>query len=430
MDLDYSERRARIAKTLNLTDEVLLVGAGYVLSKPEISDQRLPFIAHQEYFYLTGSTEAIGGILAFDPRDLAAGLAEDGWISFVPKVTEDQIIWEGREQLPGPFLPQLRTWLAARKGRSVIMLGTPVPGLATDHARTVEARELILHARRPKDPAEIDLMRHCAYKTASGYATIVPMLKAGVSERRIQVEIEAEYFRRGADKTGYDTIVGSGPNAAIFHASPSQRTVKPGEFILIDSGAEIERYVIDVTRTYVAGIPTPFQRDLYQTVLSAQLRAIARCVPGTEWKAIHYGAAVDLVAGLVAMGVMIGDPANLVAEDAHLLFFPHGIGHMVGLGVRDASGMDPGRTKDTSPAFATLRMDLILRSRYIVTVEPGLYFIPAILNNPANREKFRDCVNWPLVEQHLSLGGVRLEDTVLVTAGPPEVLTRMIPKVL
>lgn len=430
MDFDYAERRARIAQTLKLTDELLLVGAGHALPKPEISDQRLPFIAHQEYYYLTGLTQAMGGILAFDPHDLAAGVGEDGWISFVPKVTEAERIWEGRAQLTGPLLDQFESWLAAREGRRILMLGSPVAGLAADRRRTTEARDVFQHARRLKDPAEIDLMRHCAYKTASGYATVVPLLKAGVTERRIQVEIEAEYFRRGADKAGYDTIVGSGPNSAIFHASPSQRAVKPSEFILIDSGAEIERYVIDVTRTYVAGIPTPFQRDLYQTVLSTQQRAIARCLPGTEWKAIHYGAAVDLVAGLVAMGVMIGDPGSLVAQDAHLLFFPHGIGHMVGLGVRDASGLDPGRTKDTSPAFATLRMDLILRSRYIVTVEPGLYFIPAILTNPANREKFRDCVNWPLVDQHLDLGGVRLEDTVLVTSGPPEVLTRMIPKML
>ncbi len=112
------------------------------------------------------------------------------------------------------------------------------------------------------------------------------------------------------------------------------------------------------------------------------------------------------------------------------MFFPHGLGHMVGLGVRDGSGLLPGRTKDPRPALKSLRMDLPLAPGYVVTVEPGLYFIPALLNDPARRARFRDCVNWALVESLLSLGGVRIEDNVLVTNGAPENLTSAIPKTL
>src|SRR5512141_1896366 len=106
-------------------------------------------------------------------------------------------------------------------------------------------------------------MRACAAATAAGYAAVQPFLRPGITERRMQIELEAEYFRHGAQKTGYDSIVGTGPHAAIFHGSPSQRVAREGEFILIDSGAELDRYVIDVTRTYVAGEPTAFQRDLH-----------------------------------------------------------------------------------------------------------------------------------------------------------------------
>jgi Xaa-Pro aminopeptidase len=137
-----------------------------------------------------------------------------------------------------------------------------------------------------------------------------------------------------------------------------------------------------------------------------------------------------MVGGLVAMGVMRGQPESLVEQEAHTLFFPHGLGHMVGLGVRDGSGVQPGRTKDPRPCLRTLRMDLPLAAGYVVTIEPGLYFIPALLNDPARRERFRECVNWPLVEQHLGLGGVRIEDNILVTHGAPEVLTAAIPKIL
>lgn len=421
MSFDYAARRARIAPALALTDEILLISAGRPQPKPEISDAMLPFIAHQEYYYLTGLADAPGGILAYDPKG-------GGWVSFVPEVTEAERVWEGREQLPGTPLGNFKEWLAARTGREVVMLGAPLAGLEADATRTAAVRAAYQHARRPKEPGEIDLMRRCAVATAAGYAAIQPLLKPGVSERQLQIELEAEYFRHGAQTTGYDSIIGSGPNAAVFHGSPSARVARAGEFILIDAGAQLDRYVIDVTRTYVAGSPSAFQRDLYQNVLNAELRAIDRCRPGAEWKDIHFGAAEDLIGGLVTMGVMKGNAQSLIAQDAHMLFYPHGIGHMLGLGVRDASGLEPGRTKDPRPCLASLRQDLILREGYIVTIEPGLYFIPALLNDPKRREKFRACVNWPLAEKCLGIGGVRIEDNLLVTAGAPENLTAAIPK--
>lgn len=431
MIIDYAARRARIAPALGLTDEILLVGAGHPVSKPEISDALLPFIAHQEYYYLTGHADATGGIMAYDPK---TGLGrhshgDGGWTSFVPEITEMDRVWEGKEQLPGELLGRFPAWLAARKGRKVIMLGAPVAGVAFDEARTAQVREAYKHARRPKEPAEIDLMKRCAAAAAAGYARIQPLLKPGVSERTLQIELEAEYFRHGAQVTGYDSIVGVGAQSAVFHGSPSpDRVARDGDFILIDSGPQLDRYVIDVTRTYVAGQASAFQRDFAAVVLEAQQRACARCRPGAEWKDLHFSTAVDLMGGLVAMGVLKGNPQSLVEQEAHTLFYPHGLGHLLGLGVRDASGLEPGRTKDPRPSLRSLRMDLILRPGYITTVEPGLYFIPAILNDPARRAKYRDAVNWPLVEQHLHLGGVRFEDNLLITDGDPVNLTAAIPK--
>jgi len=421
MPIDYAARRARIAPQLGLTDEILLVGAGSPIPKPEISDALLPFIAHQEYYYLTGLPEAMGGVAAYDPKS--------GWVSFVPEVTEAERVWEGRAQQPGEPLGRLPAWLAARKNRRVVNLGAPVAGVTADEKRTAEVREAYKHARRPKEPGEIELMQRCAVATAAGYAAIQPLLRPGVSERRLQIELEAEYFRHGAQATGYDSIVGIGAQSAVLHGTPSpDRVAQDGDFILIDSGAQLDRYVIDVTRTYVAGRSTAFQRDLAAAVLNAEVRACARCRPGAEWKEIHLAAAVDMVGALVAMGVMQGRPESLVEQEAHTLFFPHGLGHMLGLGVRDAGGVEPGRTKDPRPSLKTLRMDLVLRPGYIVTVEPGLYFIPALLNDPARRAKYRDCVDWALAEKCLGLGGVRFEDNMLVTDGDPVNLTAAIPK--
>jgi len=123
MSFDYSARRQRLAPALGLTNEVLLFGAGVALPKPEISDIHLPFIAHQEYIYLTGHAEAPGGILAHDPQT-------GEWVSFVPEVTEMDRVWEGREQLPGELLVKFPAWLAARRDRPVVMLGARLPGVA------------------------------------------------------------------------------------------------------------------------------------------------------------------------------------------------------------------------------------------------------------------------------------------------------------
>jgi Xaa-Pro aminopeptidase len=302
--------------------------------------------------------------------------------------------------------------------------------VSSDPELSRRVREQFQHARRPKDPEELALIRRATTATAAGYAKLRSLLRPGLTERALQIELEAEFFRHGGTRPGYGSIVGTGPNSAILHFAPSARAAQAGEFVLVDAGAEIDRYLADVTRTYVVGQPTPFQRDLYHTVLAAQERAIAGCVPGAEWTDLHLACAVDLVAGLVAMGVMRGTPASLVEQEAHLLFFPHGLGHMVGLGVRDGSGLAPGRAKDPRPSLRTLRMDLPLAPGYVVTVEPGLYFIPALLDDPARRARYRDCVNWPLVDQHMAIGGVRIEDNLLITAGAPEVLTAAIPKSL
>jgi Xaa-Pro aminopeptidase len=420
-----SARRRRLASALPWEDAILLVGSGEPIPLPEGSDQTYPFRSHADYYYLAGH-ECAGGVVAFDPRDRSA--PDGGWISFVPAVTEGERVWEGREQMPGTPLASLDAWLAARRGRPIAMLGAPLRTLSADETLTRLTRAWFLHARRPKDAHEVNLIRRAAAATAPGYATLRSLLRPGVTERALQIGLEAEFFRHGATRPGYGTIIGSGPNAAVLHFEPSSRAAQQGEFVLVDAGAEIDRYMADVTRTYVVGEPTPFQRDLYQVVLAAEERAIARCVPGAEWKQIHLAAAVDMVGGLVDMGVMRGAPESLVEREAHTLFFPHGLGHMVGLGVRDGSGLQPGRTQDPRPCLRTLRMDLPLAADYVVTIEPGLYFIPALLNDPARRERFHECVNWPLAEQHLHIGGVRIEDNILVTPGAPVNLTSSIPK--
>jgi Xaa-Pro aminopeptidase len=422
IDPFLAARRTRLAAAWDLRDELALVAAGDPIPVPGGADQTYPFLAHSEYFWLT-DRDSPGGVVAFDPKA--------GWTDFVPETTEAERVWEGRGNAPGTPLSHLDGWLAARAGRPVVKLGASLPNAGGADARALELREAMSHARRPKDAAELERLRSACAASAAGFANVTPLIRAGITERALQIELEAGFFRAGATRTGYGTIVGSGPHSAVLHFEPGDRVVGAGETVLIDAGAEVRRYTADYTRTYRApGGDAGFFRELYAVVLGVEERAVARCRAGVEWRDVHLGACRDTAAGLVAMGLMRGDPDALVERDAHALFFPHGLGHLVGLGVRDASGFLPGRQRSTRPGLSMLRTDLPLLPDYVITVEPGIYFIPDLLNDPARRAKFADCVEWSDVDEHLDFGGIRIEDNVRITDDDPEVLTAAVPKTI
>lgn len=419
MDDFLQQRRQRAAAAWALRDELVLIGAGPLVHIPGGADQTYPYMAHSEYVWLAGH-ESPDSVLAFDPRE--------GWTDFVPPVTQAERVWEGRTEAGGTPLHELAGWLAARRGRPVVMLGCAVPGLGGDEARAAALREQLLHARRPKDAHELALIRKACEATAAGFKALVAALRPGVSERELQVEMELAFLRAGGDRTGYGSIVGVGSNSAVLHFTPSARRMQPGDVVLVDAGAEVGRYTADVTRTYrLPGGEDGFFRSLHALVQSVERNAIDRCRPGAEWRDIHLAAAREISEGLVALGLLVGAPDSLLERDTPALFFPHGIGHMVGLGVRDASGYLPGRTRSDRPGLNMLRTDLPLEAGYVMTVEPGIYFIPALLQDPALRERHRDAVRWDRVDALMTFGGIRIEDDVLVTTSDPEVLTSAIP---
>lgn len=423
--INLSSRRGRVAAAIALRDEILLVGAGEPVSIPGGQDQTYPFLAHSEYFYLTDQ-ECEGGVVAFDPAD-----GDDkGWVDFVPTVTQSQRVWEGREQTPGTPLEELAGWLAARRGKRIVMLGTPLPGVRFDARRSDDVRELFTHARRAKDDAEIERMELAAAATAPAYERVRELLLdaakgAAISEQRLKAEIEGAFSLHGATRPCYGTIVGVGDNSAVLHFDPTQRTIKPGQTVLIDAGAEVRRYGVDVTRTYGCGEVAGARRELHAVVQRAFDRAVAGCVPGAEWVDLHVRAALDMAEGLVQMGVLKGSASSAVESGAMGLFFPHGLGHMIGLGVRDATGRLPGRGPTVRKGVVTIRCDFPLGERYSMTIEPGCYFIGALLREQGARTTHKDAVDWALVDRLLAegVGGVRIEDTIIVTPQGPKALT-------
>jgi Xaa-Pro aminopeptidase len=347
-------------------------------------------------------------------------------------VTREERLWEGAPEdvAEGPAVAELDSWLAARARRRVACLGARVAataGVSSDAALEASARAALNCVRRPKDALELERMRAAERATAAGFAAAAQLIAPGRTERELQIELEAALFRNGAEAVAFDTIVGGGPNSAVLHSPPSARKLQEGELVLIDAGGEYRGYVSDITRTYPAsGELTTEQAELHALVRDAGLVAINHCAPAVEWRDVHRTAALVLAAGLAEFGLLRGQAESLVEAGAVFVFFPHGIGHMVGLGIRDAGEVLPGRDAGEDE-FPRLRVDLPLEVGHVVTIEPGIYFVPALLNDADFRERHRDTVNWERADRMLGFGGIRIEDNVLITEKGFEVLTDDVP---
>ncbi|RME40123.1 MAG: M24 family metallopeptidase, partial [Planctomycetota bacterium] len=196
-------------------------------------------------------------------------------------------------------------------------------------------------------------------------------------------------------------------------------------------------YASDLTRTYpVDGSFTPIQRQLYDTVREAQRRAIDACTPGRRYRDVHDVAARAICEGLVEAGLLRGKPESLFERAAHTLFFTHGVGHLIGLDVHDMeefgdqAGYAPGRTRRPEFGNKYLRLDRDLAPGMAVTIEPGIYLVPAIWQNDAFVEPLADVVNRDAVERLLEqhFGGIRIEETIVVRdAQGPEILSQGLP---
>lgn len=196
-----------------------------------------------------------------------------------------------------------------------------------------------------------------------------------------------------------------------------KKIVEKGELVLIDAGADIEDYCVDITRCYPTnGKFSEKQQAIYDTVLKAQEKCISMCTPGTEWSEVHNTAGRIMAQGLKDFNILNCSADEALETGAISVFFPHGVGHLVGLRVRDVGGVANKPVQKFNGV--NLRVNFPLQENYLVTVEPGLYFVKALIENPEIRSKHKDSINWNEVEKWRSVGGVRIEDDILVGKTP------------
>ena len=210
-----------------------------------------------------------------------------------------------------------------------------------------------------------------------------------------------------------------------------------GRMVVCDAGAETEMcYASDITRTFpVGGKFSEQQKDIYNIVLKANTETIKASLPGVTYREVHLQAARIIAGGLKDLGIMKGDVEEAVAAGAHALFFPHGLGHMLGLDVHDMEGLGENHVGYTDTlkrsdqfGLAYLRMGRELEPGFVITNEPGCYFIPALIKQWRSEKKFEQFINYSKVDSYLGFGGVRIEDDVLITDTGSRVLGTPIPK--
>jgi Xaa-Pro aminopeptidase len=268
--------------------------------------------------------------------------------------------------------------------------------------RTIVDPATIIHEMRViKSDEEIEIMQRAADIAAEAHVEAMKSVRSGMMEFEIEAMLEHFFRRQGASGPAYTSIVGAGANATVLHYISNNGQLRDGDLLLIDAGAEYKGYASDITRTFpINGKFTRPQREIYDLVLETQRACVEMVRPGITHDAIKARSVEILTEGMVRLGLLQGDPKELIKERKHEKFYMHGLGHMLGIDVHDVG------------VYYYEKESRALEPGVVMTVEPGLYVSPNAQDVP---------------EQYLGIG-VRIEDDVLCTQNGPRVLTHKVPK--
>ena len=445
----YVQRRRRLAKDLR-SGLVLLLGNDDV----PMNYPANPFHFRQDstFLYFFGlDSPGLAAVIDIDEgRDILFGddidIEDIIWMGFLPTLKERAGQVGVKDARPMKSLAEVLAEAAA-KGRMIHFL----PPYRAEHSLKLDALlglrpaqapskispalvDAVIRQRSVKTDEEVAEMETALRTTYKMYETAMRMAQPGVYEKDIVGRIDGLAIADGGS-TAFPTILTM--DGQILHNHSHLQKLAKGRLLVVDSGAESSRhYAGDITRTIpVGGKFSARQRVIYELVLSANVNAIKAIKPGLIYKDIHLQAAKTIAAGLKNLGLMKGDTDEAVKQGAHALFFPHGLGHMIGLDVHDMEnlgeknvGYDKSVDRSDQFGLAYLRMAKALQPGYVLTVEPGCYFIPALIDKWKAEKKHLDFIAYDKVEKYRDFGGIRIEDNVLVTPAGRRVLGKPIPK--
>ncbi|NPD45251.1 MULTISPECIES: aminopeptidase P family protein [unclassified Lentimicrobium] len=384
--------------------------------------------------YIFGNDVDIDDIIWMGPqpsiKDLSAkvGVSNSNTLANLETVLNDAIK-EGRKI---HFLPPYR---GEHKLQLSSLLGMK-PFSVNDYV-SLDLIKAVVKLREIKEDVEVAEIEKAVDIAYEMHTTSMRMAAtAGRVEREIAGTIEGISLAKGGP-VSFPIILSV--HGETLHNHHHDNIIEVGQMMVTDGGAETTmHYASDITRTVpVGGKFNERQKAVYQAVLDANMKAIEAIKPGLEYREIHFLAARVLVEGLIKAGIMKGDAQAAVDAEAHTLFMPHGLGHQMGLDVHDMEGLgennvgyDEKTVRSKNFGTAYLRLGKELKPGIVLTVEPGCYFIPALIDQWKAENKQSEFINYDVVETYKDFGGIRIEDDILVTETGYRVLGKPIPKTI
>ncbi|KAK9826336.1 hypothetical protein WJX74_010185 [Apatococcus lobatus] len=292
---------------------------------------------------------------------------------------------------------------------------------------------ILAECRVRKTPEELEVMKYANAVGSAAHVKVLQQCHPGMMEYGLESTfLHNCYLNGGCRHTPYTPICASGPSGHVLHyghaGAPNSRQVQDGDFCLLDMGCEYYRYGSDITCSFPAnGKFSNSQKVIYEAVLSAHDAVLKAMRPGVAWPEMQLLAERHILGGLKAGGFLTGNVEEMVQDRVGALFMPHGLGHLLGLDTHDVGGYLPGTPERSSePGLKSLRTSRILEENMVITVEPGCYFNPALLE-PAMTGKDKRCkyLVKDKIWQSMDFGGVRIEDDVIVTASSSQSMTQV-----
>ncbi|MFC2101304.1 aminopeptidase P family protein [Bacteroidota bacterium] len=404
------------------------------------------------YFFGLDQPDLAGIIDIEEGRDYIFGNDVDMddiiWMGFQPSMKERALNAGITDTFPMKKLGELIKeamnsgrdihFLAPYRGETLIQLENL---LGSHHSQIVsmistELVKAVVSLREIKDKHELSEIERMVDVAYDMHTTSMKMAKPGILEQEIVGKIEGIAISHGG-AVSFPIILSM--DGQTLHNHYHGNILKEGRMMVTDAGAEsVLHYASDITRTVpVGGKFNQRQKEIYQIVLDANMKSIEAIKAGVTFTSVHLVAANVIASGLKDLGIMKGDTAEAVNQGAHTMFFPHGLGHMMGLDVHDMEGLgenNVGYDEETkrSEQFGTayLRLGKKLKAGFVLTDEPGIYFIPALIDLWKKEKKFEAFINYDKVETYKDFGGIRIEDDILVTDSGSKILGKPIPKTI
>ncbi len=383
--------------------------------------------------WIFGNDVDLDDIIWMGPQPTVRELAEKcGVTNTAPYSRLEEVIRNAMaKKIKVHFLPPYR-------GENKMILGSLLKENPCQ-MKTLASTDLIkavVSMRSVKEKIEIDEIEKAVDIAYDMHVTAMKMCKPGIREQDIFGTIEGIALAKGGG-TSFPVILSM--NGQTLHNHEHGNILKKGRMMVTDAGAETNmHYASDITRTTpVGGKFSDLQKEIYEIVLKANTGAIKAAGPDRSNKELHLMACGIIASGMKEIGLMKGDAAEAVAAGAHALFMPHGLGHMLGLDVHDMEalgenyiGYNDNVKRSDQFGLAFLRFALPFKPGHVFTIEPGCYFIPELIEKWKAEGKFRDFINYSKIDKYMSIGGIRIEDNVLITEKGHKVLGKPIPKTI